>query len=281
LDHGPTQDDSSINSSSTTQRNPRHNPYNQQNQTKSSPITHQQLYTATNQTTQHSITQWLIRNTKPVTQNKTNKLPHLPTTKLRTKRQPQRTIQPPIHALLATNHWEDVPTKNPIHFRVLSKNVNSLSTTDNNLQRCGAVQAMVDMDVHVLCIQEPNLNWTNNLWQPIYQLFQKAFMHAKISTSNSTHSNNGSYQPGGTFLATLGCYAARVSSTGTDTTGMGRWSYHELIGKNNKRYISILQSRNPTTYYQDKHGLHTTIQCTPWTTCTKSEPERTVCNWPH
>jgi len=187
-----TQDDSSIDSSRTTQHNPRRNPYNQRNQTKSSTVTHQQLYTATNRTTQHPIMQWITSNSKPVTQKNTEKLPHLPTTKLQTKRQPQRHIQPTIHALLDNDHWGDVPTKNPIHFWVLSKNVNALSTTNNNLQWHGAVQAMVDMDAHILCIQEPNLNWTDNLWQPIYWLFQKAFMHAKISTSNSTHSNTGS-----------------------------------------------------------------------------------------
>ncbi len=238
-----TQDDSSIDSSRTTQRNPRRNPYNQRKQHKSSPLTNQQLYTATHSTTQHSITKWLIGTTTPVTHNQTEKLPHLPTTKLRTKRQPQRNIQTPLHALLDNDHWGDAPTKNPIHFRVISKNVNSLSTNDNNLQWRGAVQAMVDMDAHILCLQEPNLNWTDNLRQPIYRLFQKAFMHAKITTSSSTHSNGGSYQPGGTFLATLGCYAARVVSTGTDTTGMGRWAYHELIGKNTKRYIIITAYR--------------------------------------
>jgi len=68
-------------------------------------------------------------------------------------------------------------------------------------------------------------------------------MHAKITTSNSTQSNDGSYQPGGMFLAMLGCYAARVTLTGTDTTGMGRWAYHELIGKNHKRYIIVTAYR--------------------------------------
>jgi len=238
-----TQDDNSIDSSSTTQHNPRRNPYNQWNQTKSSPLTHQQLYTATNRTTQHSIMKWITSIPQPVTHNKTDKLPHLPTTKLQTKRQPQRTIQPPLHTLIDNDHWGDVPTKNPIYFWVLSKNVNSLSTADNNLQWRGAVHAMLEMDVHVLCIQEPNLNWTDDIQKQIYRLFQKAFMHAKISTSNSTQSNNGSYQPGGTFIATLGCYAARVTLTGTNTAGMGRWTYHELIGKNNKRYIIITAYR--------------------------------------
>jgi len=31
--------------------------------------------------------------------------------------------------------------------------------------------------------------------------------------------------------------------TGADTTGLGRWSYHELTGKNNKRYLIITAYR--------------------------------------
>jgi len=160
-------------------------------------------------------------------------------TKLRTKRQPQRTIQTLIHQLLGNDHWGDAPSTNPVYFRVISKNVNSLSTTDHNLQWRGAVHAMQEMDAHVLCIQEPNLCWKAGITQPIYTIFQKAFMHAKISTSNSTAPNNGNHQPRGTFLATTGCYAARVTTTGTDHTGMGRWAYHELIGKHHKRYHII------------------------------------------
>jgi len=116
-----TQDDSSIDSSSTSNSNPRRNPYNQRNQHKCSSLTPQQLYTATTQVTQHPITRWITSTTQPVTQNKTDKLPSLPTTKLQTKRQPKRTIQPPLYQLIDNDHWGDAPTKNPVYFRVLSK----------------------------------------------------------------------------------------------------------------------------------------------------------------
>ncbi len=236
-------DESTIHSSSSTTSTPRRNPYKQQKQdTTHHKLTKQQLYNAINSTTQYPITRWINR-TYPTSTPTTPKPTRLSTTKLRTKRQPQRTIQPPLHQLLINDHWGDVPTKNPVYFRVITKNVNSLSTTDHNLQWRGAVQAMMDMDAHVLCIQEPNLKWTDGLRQPIYRLFQWAFMHAKISTSNSTYPNDGTYQPGGTFLATLGCYAARVISAGTDTSGMGRWSYHELIGSNHARYLIVTAYR--------------------------------------
>jgi len=102
---------------------------------------------------------------------------------------------------------------------------------------------MQEIDAHVLCIQESNLNWTDCIRCLIYNLFQTAFMHTKISTSNSIEHGNDNYQPGGTFLATLGCYAARVITTGTDPTGMGRWTYHELIGQRNNWYMIITAYR--------------------------------------
>ncbi len=90
---------------------------------------------------------------------------------------------------------------------------------------------MRDLDAHVACIQEPNTQWSNAIVQPIYRLFQKAFMHAKLTYSACIDSIRNKHQPGGTFLAIVGCYAARVITTGHDSTGLGRWSYSELMGK--------------------------------------------------
>jgi len=136
-----------------------------------SPLSNQQLYTATNRTTQFAITRWLKSNQQPIAKATTINPSHLPTTKLQAKRQPN---EPFNHCYIIDNdHWGNAPTHNPVYFRVLSKNVNSLSTNDNNLQWRGAVQAMLDMDAHVLCIQESNLNWTDNIRQPSTDCFKK------------------------------------------------------------------------------------------------------------
>jgi len=158
-----SQEESSIDSSSSTHSTPRRNPYNQRTHETCPTLTTQQLYTATNHTTQFTITRWITSTNQLSLPPTTTRPSTLPTTKLRTKRQPQRTIQPSLHQLLTNDHWGDVPTKNPVYFRVITKNVNSLSTTDHNLQWRGAVQAMLDMDAHVLCIQEPNLQWTDGI----------------------------------------------------------------------------------------------------------------------
>jgi len=165
-------DESSINSSSSTHSTLRCNPYKQHNQALCPTLTNQQLYTATNHTTQYAIMHWITSNNQLTTSSTTTQQSCLPTTKLRTKRQPQKTIQPLLHQLLTNKHWGNMPTKSPVYFQVITKNVNSLSTANHNLQWQGTVQAMLDMDAHVLCIQEPNLQWTDGICQPIYCLFQ-------------------------------------------------------------------------------------------------------------
>jgi len=198
-----SQDTSSLDSIPSTTQTPRRNPYTQQNQSQRSKLTAQSIYTATNQKSQQTITRWLISDNSMQPPNTVpNKKKSLPMTKLRTKRQPQCTIQTPLHQLLANDHWGDAPSTNPMSFRVISKNVNSLSTKEHNLQWRRAVHAMQEMDAHVLCIQEPNLCWHTGILQPIYKIFQKAFMHAKMTTSNSTapHPTQATISPVEPFL---------------------------------------------------------------------------------
>jgi len=108
-----SQDDSSFDSLLSTTSNPRCNPY----KTPATPVcpqpTNQQLYTETNQAMQHTITCWLKTNNTTQSRQQQPALnpTTLPTTKLWTKQQPQRTLQPPLHQLLANNHWEMFPLK--------------------------------------------------------------------------------------------------------------------------------------------------------------------------
>jgi len=213
---------------------------------------------------QQPITRWLTSTTPATTNQTAPPTPHLTTIKLKQIRRKRSHIQVPLHELLANQHWGDLPSSDPAIFRVLSKNVNSLSTKDHNLQWRGAIQAMIDLDAHVICLQEPNTNWTDNLIQPIYRLFQKAFMHAKLVYSASIDKPQTTHQPSGTFMAITGCYAARVLTTGTDNTGLGRWSYSELTGRNGRRFILISAYRvgeqqpvlgSHTAYTQQYHIL--------------------------
>jgi len=64
-----------------------------------------------------------------------------------------------------------------------------------------------------------------------------------------------SHQPGGTFLAVTGCYAAHVSTTDADSTGLGCWSYSKVVGRNGRRFLII--SAYHVGDQQLTIGLHT------------------------
>ncbi len=112
---------------------------------------------------QQAITRWLTSTAPNDTSQTTTPTTCLPTIKLKQIWCKQSHIQVPLHKLLTNNHWGDLPSSDPVIFRVLSKNVNSLSTKYHNLQWRGMIQAMIDLNAHVICLQEPNTNWTDNL----------------------------------------------------------------------------------------------------------------------
>jgi len=80
----------------------------------------------------------------------------------------QTTLDPPTH----NNHWGDLLYPTPAHtFRIISKNVNSLPTTDNFLHWRAAAAAAIEIDANVLCFQETNLRWDNNNHTKATQIF--------------------------------------------------------------------------------------------------------------
>jgi len=79
----------------------------------------------------------------------------------------------------------------------------------------------------------------DTLMQPIYCIFQLTFLHAKLTTSASIDNDTSNYQPGGTFIAIVGCYAACILTTGSNDTSLGRWTYNELISRNDKHFLIV------------------------------------------
>ena len=130
--------------------------------------------------------------------------------------QQQSTIQQLLTSDSSNSHWGDIPSLDPNNFRIVIKNVNSLSIAEDYYQWHGAIQAALQLDAHLVCFQETNLHWTQPISNHIYRLFQKAFRHAKIATSCSSDNTvfskkkNRHYLPGGTFTASLGRYSSQV-----------------------------------------------------------------------
>jgi len=62
-------------------------------------------------------------------------------------------------------------------------------------------------------------------------------MHTKIVTSSSLAENDKHYQPGGTSLVIVEQYAPSINAIGSDSSGLGRWAYTELLGKHNCSFL--------------------------------------------
>jgi len=127
----------------------------------------------------------------------------IPTTPPRTGQ--SNGIQTTLHPNTDNIHWGDALYPTPAtNFRILSKNVNSLPTTDHYAQWQAAAAAAQDATANVLCLQETNIRWEHNNHQAVQQIFRKSHDAAKISVSSSNEPSENEYQPGGTFTATLG-----------------------------------------------------------------------------
>jgi len=58
--------------------------------------------------------------------------------------------------------------------------------------------------------------------------------HTIIATTSNSDLTNNSNQQGGTFQALVRTWVSRVVTNGHDESGLGRWSYLELQGKEDK-----------------------------------------------
>ena len=144
-------------------------------------------------------------------------------------------------------HWGDVPLLpgGEHTFRILSRNVNTLSPAEDFLEWRAAAQALSDYSITVACLQETNLQWSTPITKRIAQIFrQLPTKQTKIAVSNSSEVTTSNYQPGGTCTAILGPWLSSAKLSGQDPTGMGRWSYIELEGKEARRIIILTGYRS-------------------------------------
>jgi len=72
----------------------------------------------------------------------------------------QSTLLPPKRL---NEHWGDPPTHTQHTFRLIMKNVNTISTIDGYVQWKATAHAADQLHANVLCLQEPNTNWHPNI----------------------------------------------------------------------------------------------------------------------
>jgi len=203
----------------TRRRTPQHNPY----------INHHHQ-------TRNDLQQWLTssRCQQPST---TTPVTH-PCTWPHPQAGPQTILKPES----INEHWGDIltPERHPNSFRILSRNVNTLSPSDDFMDWKAAAKSLAEYSVTLACFQETNLQWSTPITKWIVQIFRDLpTKQTKVATSNSTDMTPSNYQPGGTCTMLMGPWITAAKLAGKDSSGMGRWSFIEIEGKEARRIVII------------------------------------------
>jgi len=141
-------------------------------------------------------------------------------------------------------HWGDQPTLNNIEtanrLHIISCNINSISNPHQQLSWQAITQAALDIEANIICLQKMSTNWTMPILWMTGQIINKSEYKAHwISVSAGKAAQDSNFLPGGTLTVALGQWTAWLSGTGSDSHGLGRWSYITLQGSNNISYFIV------------------------------------------
>ena len=128
----------------------------------------------------------------------------------------------------------------PEIYRGLAINPNGLRAKDDFADFefvCGALKrARIDG----ISLPETNVNW-RQYWAKhrCTDIARKFFGHARMSMSSSIIPFEKVFQPGGTATIIAGKFSSKVYEYGSDSSGLGRWSYALMRGKDGKDFVHM------------------------------------------
>jgi len=134
--------------------------------------------------------------------------------------------------------WGDmwaVPTT-AMTFRIVSKNTGTVNP--NNLDMQAITNELIHLGASVFAAQETNIHWDTLTNYQIYQQCKRTAQQIKLTTASSQEPSSDWYKPGGTLLLTLAPWTSRIVNHGSDPL-LGRWTYQEFLGKNDRRVIIV------------------------------------------
>ena len=122
--------------------------------------------------------------------------------------------------------------KNPDHDRWYIQNVNGINTDYNWMEWRTQMHTLHEAKVDGFSFTETNLRWTPEQTQEARQCGRHWFKQFRVQPSSSNDpTTRASYQPGGTCSGVTNKLAGRITHQGSDPSGLGRWSYFCLEGK--------------------------------------------------
>ncbi len=121
-------------------------------------------------------------------------------------------------------------------FRIVSKNTGTINPLNLDMQ--AITHELRHLNVSIFAGQEPNIHWDPFTNYQIYQQCKSKALQIKLTTASSQEPAADWFKPGGTMLLTLDPWTSRIVSHGSDSI-LGRWTYQEFFGKNEKRVIVV------------------------------------------
>ena len=111
---------------------------------------------------------------------------------------------------------------------------------------------MQDNQIDIACLTETNTNWNHYKGKRhLYRIVRKHWKRTHITTVNIENKVSTLYQPGGTAIISTNKISPRITDSGGDPQGMGRWSYITLNGRNKKKLTIISAYRAGKTRIQE------------------------------
>ena len=148
--------------------------------------------------------------------------------------------------------WGDnFTTKSQNSIRIWYTNPNGLGLNPNNTKSHNAFSFMYHKSkADVLCLAETNLRWPSLRHNSRLNSRIRTFFHDFYSSvSYNRHEDNGLCQRGGTCTIVFNQLSHRSHRSGSDPTGLGRWSWVQFQGKQGHftRVITAYRPCRPPT----------------------------------
>eukprot|EP00957_Ditylum_brightwellii_P163043 12415451-Ditylum_brightwellii.AAC.1 len=117
---------------------------------------------------------------------------------------------------------------------------------------------MHELQIDVMALPETQSPWSKQIYLQIQKYGQHICGSFKCIGTSSDEANVGMYKPGGVCLLSQGNIVGRVTKTGTNAGGLGRWCYIKFSCKYDTQFWIIATYRvcqqyragNETAYMQ-------------------------------
>jgi hypothetical protein len=122
----------------------------------------------------------------------------------------------------------------------LFHNINGVKDDTNWMQ---INKTMKELDVTCFGFSEINTIFRGSAFQKWNNITRKTFRQSRIIISESEIRYEMNYKPGGSLTAVVGKWQSRISERGTNTSGLGRWSYFRI--SSNKQNLIVVTAYKP------------------------------------